>query len=204
MLQTTLEPDTVHELQGGEVYHSWIKMLHFCRRSTLGAELLNSCLHNFIMLESSRWYIGSVNPMVFYLLLHLSSYTSGPSSNWNPMTTGLLCRSCHTGLTEAWHTPYVWNAHFSQNEVLLPRWKYMMWSTCQQVDGVDRCFQAKLGTQCWLSSASLSVAVTSILLLMGDITWACGPSVVGHEYRGENGNRAGCYQRIKLLHLLVI
>lgn len=45
----------------------------------------------------------------------------------------------------------------------------LMWSTCQQVDGVDRCFQAKLGTQCWLSSASLSVAVTSILLLMGDL-----------------------------------
>lgn len=80
-----------------------------------------------------------------------------------------------------------------------------MWSTCQQVDGVDRCFQAKLGTQCWLSSASLSVAVTSILFAYGrPITWPCGPSVVGHEYWGENGNRAGCYQRIKLLHLLVI
>lgn len=46
--------------------HLWANIL---------AAPLNSCLYNFIRLESSRWSIGSGSPMVLHLLLqHFSIY----------------------------------------------------------------------------------------------------------------------------------
>lgn len=68
--------------------------------ANIWAAPFNSCLHNFIGLGSSRWYIGPVSPTVLHLPLQLFSCTVGPLFNWNPMTIGLLCRSCCISLAE--------------------------------------------------------------------------------------------------------